>query len=306
MKDFFETLNTLGKPKRSDIIEKDFHLHRLLNQIAQDEYLKENLVFKGGTCLIKGYLSYYRFSEDIDFTWRDASLWRGLSNTEARKRCSEKISALIEHYKSITDHLGFTFNGDKNDIKEIHISSGGRMVQFYIGYKSDIINIPSKIKIEINFVEDLIHPTTLRTLKSYIEMISSEELEFLYEDLWSDYNTKIELNCYDAEEIYIEKCRAALTRMVYKLRDVIDIYYIEREFGYSIPSLKKDIYRKIRFMLELYNRYRENIELIKLPSVDLLNDEELKLLLIETPEDLGDNISNIHEQLNAIKGEFLE
>ena len=62
MKDLFEKLNTLGGAKRNDIIEKDYHLHRLLAQISQDDYLKENLVFKGGTCLIKAYLDYYRFS----------------------------------------------------------------------------------------------------------------------------------------------------------------------------------------------------------------------------------------------------
>lgn len=55
MKDFFERLNTLGKTKRNDIIEKDFHLHRLLSMITKDEYLNKNLVFKGGTCLIKAY-----------------------------------------------------------------------------------------------------------------------------------------------------------------------------------------------------------------------------------------------------------
>ena len=50
MKDFFEGLNALRKPKRRDMIEKDFYLHKLLYQISRDDYLKDNLVFKGGTC----------------------------------------------------------------------------------------------------------------------------------------------------------------------------------------------------------------------------------------------------------------
>ncbi len=66
MKDFFESLNVSGKPKRNDIIEKDYYLHRLLHHISKDEYLYSNLVFKGGTCLMKAYTGYYRFSEDID------------------------------------------------------------------------------------------------------------------------------------------------------------------------------------------------------------------------------------------------
>ncbi|MFH0815299.1 MAG: hypothetical protein V1934_00570 [Methanobacteriota archaeon] len=64
MKEFFERLNALGKPKRPDIIEKDFHLHRLLHAVSNDPYLRDNLVFKGGTCLIKAHMSYYRTGEE--------------------------------------------------------------------------------------------------------------------------------------------------------------------------------------------------------------------------------------------------
>ncbi|MBS3817326.1 MAG: nucleotidyl transferase AbiEii/AbiGii toxin family protein [Candidatus Thermoplasmatota archaeon] len=63
-KDFFAKLNKLVETGRKDIVEKDFHLHRLLSKISRDEYLKENFVFKGGTCLIKAYTGYYRFSEE--------------------------------------------------------------------------------------------------------------------------------------------------------------------------------------------------------------------------------------------------
>ena len=36
MKEFFERLNAIGMPKRTDIIEKDYHLHRLLRAISED------------------------------------------------------------------------------------------------------------------------------------------------------------------------------------------------------------------------------------------------------------------------------
>lgn len=86
MKDFYERLNAVGKPRRPDIIEKDFHLHRLLRAVSLDSYLRRNLAFKGGTCLIKAYLGYYRFSEDVDFTWRDMAIWRGRSLSETKRR----------------------------------------------------------------------------------------------------------------------------------------------------------------------------------------------------------------------------
>ena len=200
MKDFFGRLNALSGPKRNDIIEKDFQLHRLLDQISQDEYLKENLLFKGGTCLIKGYLDYYRFSEDIDFSWSDDNIWKGLNRSETKKRCSRKITVLSERFKEISNNLGLNFTGDKNNTNEVHISSGGRIVLFFVGFGSEILNIPDKIKLEINFVEDMIYPTKIRTLHSYIEKINSEdsdELEFLYEKPWNEYNKKIDMFYFD-------------------------------------------------------------------------------------------------------------
>ncbi|MFP4608759.1 MAG: nucleotidyl transferase AbiEii/AbiGii toxin family protein, partial [Candidatus Aenigmatarchaeota archaeon] len=87
-KDFFARLNKIAEPKKKDIIEKDFHLHRLLNKLSRDEYFKENFVFKGGSCLVKAYTGYYRFSEDIDLTWKYRKEWTGLSASQTRKRCS--------------------------------------------------------------------------------------------------------------------------------------------------------------------------------------------------------------------------
>jgi predicted nucleotidyltransferase component of viral defense system len=47
------------------LLEKDYYLTMMLSQINT---LGEDLVFKGGTCLNKIYYSYYRLSEDLDFT----------------------------------------------------------------------------------------------------------------------------------------------------------------------------------------------------------------------------------------------
>ncbi|MFP3872794.1 MAG: hypothetical protein ACLFVL_07960 [Candidatus Aenigmatarchaeota archaeon] len=35
-KDFFARLNKIAEPKKKDIIEKDFHLHRLLNKLSRE------------------------------------------------------------------------------------------------------------------------------------------------------------------------------------------------------------------------------------------------------------------------------
>ena len=52
------------------VAENDYVLGWLLWGIGSDPTLREQWVFKGGTCLKKCYLSDHRFSQDLDFTVR--------------------------------------------------------------------------------------------------------------------------------------------------------------------------------------------------------------------------------------------
>lgn len=52
--------------KDQELLEKDVRLHALLGSLARDPTFGSHLVFKGGTCLIKCYLDYPRFSTDLD------------------------------------------------------------------------------------------------------------------------------------------------------------------------------------------------------------------------------------------------
>jgi predicted nucleotidyltransferase component of viral defense system len=71
--DFVNEVARVLKISRRDLIEKDLILHQILAGLSQDNFFAENFLFKGGTCLIKCYFGYMRFSEDIDFTWKDQS-----------------------------------------------------------------------------------------------------------------------------------------------------------------------------------------------------------------------------------------
>jgi predicted nucleotidyltransferase component of viral defense system len=53
---------------REDVVEKDYVLGWILWGIGSEAALREQWVFKGGTCLKKCYIETYRFSEDLDFT----------------------------------------------------------------------------------------------------------------------------------------------------------------------------------------------------------------------------------------------
>jgi len=305
MKEFFDRLNEIVEPSRNDIIEKDFHLHRILRAFSDDEHLRENLVFKGGTCLIKAYMGYFRFSEDLDFTWRDQDMWPGMTKSRVNRKCSGLITDIGEILQRISDSLGLEFKADKDDDRYIQIGSGGRMVTFFIWYTSEVTGMKSMLKVQVNFVESVEHPVNTMDLKSLITGIDlDEETEYLFASSVNEYREEISFPCYGAQEIYTEKCRAALTRIAYKLRDIIDIVYIERRYGYSIQEMKKEIVRKTVLMIQSYSRYDRRFHESEFPQVDSLDNEEMKLMLVEPPEDLTAEIKRVHEELEVVRTEI--
>ena len=58
---FIDQVSQGIKYARKEIVEKDLNEHDLLYNLFSDQYFKENFLFKGGTCLVKCYLGYYRF-----------------------------------------------------------------------------------------------------------------------------------------------------------------------------------------------------------------------------------------------------
>ena len=52
-------------------IDKDYVIGHFLNGLFEQQWAKEKILFKGGTCLKKCYFENYRFSEDIDLTISD-------------------------------------------------------------------------------------------------------------------------------------------------------------------------------------------------------------------------------------------
>ena len=68
-----------------DLLEKDYHLTRILHKISEKRI--KDLVFKGGTCLNKCYLGFYRLSEDLDFVYNK-------DTKELSKRQIKKLSVI--------------------------------------------------------------------------------------------------------------------------------------------------------------------------------------------------------------------
>ena len=165
-----------AKNKVSDTqIEKDYVISWLLWGIAQVEFLRKNLIFKGGTVLKMTYFPEYRFSEDLDFTLLDSSLE------------DERIEAgFNEAIRLIEEENGLEL---KLSPIEIHVSGSIAFYIYYVGPLGGKIESKS-VKVDITRGEKMINSPVDRVVFNH------------YADLPS---ANVSLRCYPLEEVMIEK-----------------------------------------------------------------------------------------------------
>ena len=83
----------------------------------------------------------------------------------------------------IAGELGLDFKGDKSDMDEVIIGSGGRMCRFYLGYHSVTLGRLAKVKMEINFIDRIFYPFQTKNLQSCIWICNGYRLPFHSEDM---------------------------------------------------------------------------------------------------------------------------
>ena len=283
-KDFVNEVARTQSIKRADLIEKDLILHQLLFDLSKDKFFHDNFAFKGGTCLAKCYLDYFRFSEDIDFTWKDQSVFKRKSQKEIRRYLSTVIDNLGKTFEEISKTRGLEFKCNKDDRKYVELTGGDKICTFKIWYRSEVLDHESFLKVQINFVEKLCYPFKSAELKSIVSE-AEEELALLFPE-YMEYFQEIDFDVYDVSEILAEKIRAILTRKGTKARDYVDAYLIESQFGISLPDISDCIMEKTKFTLDLYARYRKNLEEKKstILTAPFTWGEEKGLLLKEIDE----------------------
>lgn len=260
MKPFIDEISEALDINRVDLVEKDVILHNLLSEISEDSMLRRNLIFKGGTCLIKCYLGYYRFSEDLDFTWRDQKTFLNKSGKEIRRYLSDVIDEIGDRFERICEKAGLEFIYDKGDKRWVEIGGSNKMVTFKFWYESELLKTTSFIKVQINFVEDIIYPSINKDAVNLIEDRGTLNIESIFPEDYEKYTTEIVLPSYDIREILCEKVRSILLRRGVKARDFVDIHKICSEGDIEIFQYTEDIVRKTNFSLELYKKYRENLD----------------------------------------------
>lgn len=264
--------------QRRDLIEKDILLQMILNELVKNKDFKDNFAFKGGTCLIKIYFGYFRFSEDLDFTYFNQKEFIGKSKNKLRSSMSEKTSQLGKLIEPIAKQFGLDFKLEKENRKYLEFGGSNAFVTFKLWYDSIVLNKPSFIKIQVNFIEKLNYE--IKGLPAIFILTNRDKQEI--ETLFNDYSyllNPVKIKAYDLKEIFIEKIRAILTRRGIKARDFVDVFLIVRKEKLNLNDFKKEIVEKINNMLK-FEKYNENIKNkeTQLKENLILGEEETLLL----------------------------
>ena len=152
-------INEMGKTlgyARTDLIEKDMLLQQLLQALSSEDFFSKNFIFKGGTCLIRAYTGYFRFSEDIDFTYRNQKEFDGMTNNEVTAVLSKKISKAALILEEVSLKKGLRFRANKSDKNYMEFGGSNRTATFKIWYDSVVLKREAFIKVQINFIEKIL------------------------------------------------------------------------------------------------------------------------------------------------------
>jgi len=283
--DFVNELARRSAIERRDLLEKDVILHQTLADLSKDDFFSTNFLFKGGTCLIKGYFGYLRFSEDIDFTWKNQKKLSGKSQNEVRRTLSGTIDRVGKTFEKISKARGFEFKCRKDDRKYVELGGSNKFCTFKVWYDSAVLGRKSFFKVQFNFVENLCFRPKAGRLKS-LPVNDDSELGGLFPE-YREYSKPVKFEVYDVREILSEKVRAILTRRGTKARDFLDVYLIDREYKIKPASVEKCAVKKVEMALGMYGRYRAHFteKAERLESADLFEwGAERDLLISEIDE----------------------
>ena len=226
-----EVKRNLDLTASDEIIEKDLLLTLILAEFEK-KGLKD-LIFKGGTLLSRNYLKYHRFSEDLDFIHGNSLEWRELNRNKREKKIKQFIDIFVLKLREVSDTLGLEFSTDRSNIRFCTILHGRAVYIFRIYYSENRF-----IKIEINFVERMIHPPVDTSVKAITDFFDSKELMFTLGLRIENFKVL----SYPLKEIILEKYRAILTRKELKDRDLFDLFLIKD----SLKVEPNQIVEKIR------------------------------------------------------------
>lgn len=285
--EFIKVLEIASKKKGFllPMIEKDYYLTLILSVVSE---LSEDIIFKGGTCLNKVYYSYYRLSEDLDFSMKLPQYEATLGQ---RRKCIQpvknKIEQFVEQFGIRIDDAG---NPGRNESKQY---------VYYFVYQSALRLVEAKIKFEIGLRFNPITPVEKHRIQhAFLHPFTGEPL--------FDGGS---INCLSLNELLAEKLRASAIRERIAPRDFYDLDFVLRN-GFNLAS--KEVIKLFKNKLEEDNadndleKYRINLGRSDTEIKDMRSRLEVELFDVLTPDErknfnLDAALKRINEALRNLK-----
>lgn len=269
-----------GFPLR--LLEKDYYISIVVSDINE---LSKDLMFKGGTCLSKIYYSYYRLSEDLDFTLK---LSGNKSTRAVRKNAIKPIKKQIRFFLKKYDM----------SIKDLDKAGHRESTQYiyYLDYESVVLNKKESIKLEIGMRFNPPLPVVTKKINhKFLHPFTKEPL----------FDTGL-VNCLTLKELVAEKLRAAATRKVIASRDFYDLGYLLREkFNFKDKEMLELFRKKLEedsFSFDL-RKYRINLGRVDKEIEEMISRIEDELFPVLTlNEQKSFNMVKTLDELNTVFG----
>ncbi len=249
---------------RAPLLEKDYYLTMILSRVHE---ISEDLIFKGGTCLNKIYYSYYRLSEDLDFSMRLPEYTTTRGN---RRKSIQPVKDKIEDFaKQLDMRIVDSEEAGRNESKQYI---------YYFAYKSVFQPAEQIIKFEIGLRFNPICPVEKKAVQH----------KFLHPFTKEPLFDADKVNCLCLKEIVSEKLRAAALREVIAPRDFYDLDFILRhDFNLADKEVLSLFKKKIEEDGGNTNlsKYRVNLGRTDTEIKDMRSRIEKELFDVLTPDE---------------------
>jgi predicted nucleotidyltransferase component of viral defense system len=262
------------------LLEKDYYITILLAGI---NILSDGLIFKGGTCFSKIYYSYYRLSEDLDFSMKLPA--GGVTRTTR----SNLMKPVREKIREFAKDRGMTVE---------EIDKAGRNVSkqyiFQIEYGSVVVDKTQSIKLEIGLRFNPFLPVSKKSVgHTFLHPFTKKSL--------FDGGS---VNCFALKELVAEKLRAAATRLTIAPRDFYDLgYLLKAGFNFKDPEFWQLFKKKLaedEFDTDL-KKYRFNLGRSDKEISDMSARIEAELLdVLALGEKKTFNLADTLKNINAV------
>lgn len=188
---------------RDTQIEKDYVISWVTYGIANHPFLKENLIFKGGTVLKKVYFHHYRLSEDLDFTCRG----NALDMAVIKNAFNELIEWVYDESRLSLSIQNETQHDTGN-------------YNFYLSYIGPLGGAGANKDIKVDISQD--------------ELIYNAPEEKHIIRTYSDIEQEYSILCYPLGEVIAEKMRSIMQRTA--PRDIYDLWHLFEIEGHEIED----------------------------------------------------------------------